>query len=177
MARGLTVAAAAQIAAARLTFAVFFEGVFTTGTLRLWSGIGPIDWNGVTWTGAGKLLGVSPIQEGSDVAAVGFSVTLTGDATDILSLILSAARQGYAGRVWLGFLNSAGAIIADPFKAFEGRFDVPEILDAGEQATIQAKYESRLIDLDRARVRRYTPEDQKLDYPDDEGFGFVASLQ
>lgn len=177
MSRGLTAGALAEIGASRLRPVVFYEGVFSTGTLRLWSGIGPVSWNGQTWTGAGKLLGLAPIQEASEVGAVGFAVSLTGDATDIISLNLSAARQGYAGRVWLAFLDATGAIIADPFKSFEGRFDVPEIVDAGEQATIEARYESRLIDLDRARVRRYTAEDQKLDYPDDLGFDFVTTLQ
>ena len=35
----------------------------------------------------------------------------------------------------------------------------------------------RLIDLDRSRARRFTSEDQKIDYPDDKGLEMVASLQ
>jgi hypothetical protein len=80
------------------------------------------------------------------------------------------------GKVWIGFFDSAGALIADPYLAFQGRFDVPDILDAGEQATISARYESRLADLDRPRERRYTDEDQSLDYPTDPGFEFVTRL-
>ena len=34
-----------------------------------------------------------------------------------------------------------------------------------------------LIDLNRSRVRRYTNEDQQIDYPTDVGFEYVQSLQ
>jgi hypothetical protein len=37
--------------------------------------------------------------------------------------------------------------------------------------------ESRLIDLERSRERRYTSEDQKIDYPNDKGLEFIADLQ
>ena len=37
--------------------------------------------------------------------------------------------------------------------------------------------ESKLIDLERSRARRYTSEDQKIDYPDDKGLDFIADLQ
>lgn len=177
MARDLSGAVATAVAAATVRPVVFYEGVFATGTLRLWSGVGPFQWNGQTWTGAGEMLDVSPIEELSDVRAAAFHVSLSGDAGAILSINLGAARNGLPGKVWIGFFDAAGALIVDPFLAFQGRFDVPEILDEGARASIQARYESRLIDLDRPRIRRYTDEDQRLDYPNDPGFEFVPALQ
>ena len=55
--------------------------------------------------------------------------------------------------------------------------DVMSIQESGEQATINITGESRLIDLEIARERRYTSEDQKIDFPDDKGLEFVADLQ
>jgi hypothetical protein len=55
--------------------------------------------------------------------------------------------------------------------------DVMTIEDAGATANINVTAESRLIDLDRSRARRFTSEDQKIDYPDDKGLEMVASLQ
>ena len=55
--------------------------------------------------------------------------------------------------------------------------DVMTIEDAGATATINVSAESRLIDLDRSRTRRFTSEDQKIDYPNDKGLEMVASLQ
>ena len=37
--------------------------------------------------------------------------------------------------------------------------------------------ESRLIDLDVTRERRYTDADQKIDFPDDKGLEFIADIQ
>lgn len=177
MSRSLTASMLAAILAGTVKPAIFYEGVYSSGTLRLWSGVGPIDWNGSTWTGAGNLISLSPISEVSDVNAIGFVVSLAGDADAIAALNLTAARQGLAGTVWLGAFDSAGAIIADPTKAFAGRLDKTDIDDRGDMSTISVSYESRLIDLDKTRERRYTDEDQQIDYPGDLGFEFVNSLQ
>lgn len=177
MARELTAAVAAALTAGTIRPVFFYEGVYSSGTLRLWSGVNDYTWNGQVWAGAGEMLGVSAIEEQSDVRASGFSVSLTADSAIILALNLSAVRQGLAGRVWMGVFDAAGVLIVDPFKCFEGRLDAPDILLEGARATVQVKYESRLIDLDRARERRYTQEDQQIDYPADLGFEFVPGLQ
>jgi len=70
-----------------------------------------------------------------------------------------------------------GALVADPAIAFAGRLDVPEIDDNGQTATITISYESRLVDLERPRERRYTHEDQQIDYSGDLGFEYVAAIQ
>jgi len=175
--RDLTGAYQTAIAGDRLKIALFYEGEFTTGTLRLWTGVGPLDWNGHTWTGAGHMLALTTIQETTDVRATGLTATLSGLPVSLLSAVLLNARRGYAGTVWLGLFDAAGALIADPAVAFKGRLDVPSI-DADESTcTISVSYESRLIDLERARDRRYTNEDQAIDYPLDLGFEYVPSIQ
>ena len=41
---------------------IFFEGVFASGTERLWPGLGEIAWNGQTWQGAGVLMGIGAVE-------------------------------------------------------------------------------------------------------------------
>lgn len=72
-------------------------------------------------------------------------------------------------------INEAG-IVADPVELKRGKFDVVVLKNSGRECTIQAVYEDRLVDLEKPRIRRWTPEDQKRDYPDDEGFSEVAAL-
>jgi hypothetical protein len=121
MARNLTDAVAAAAHAALVRPRIFYEGEFASGTLNLWSGIGPIDWDGKTWTGAGQMLGIGMIGETSELRAVGFEVSLSGEATAMLSANLGNARQGLPGMVWLGFME-------------------PEIVDFDfTQATLQAQ--------------------------------------
>lgn len=177
MSRGLTAAMLAAVLAGTVRPVLFYQGEFSTGTLRLTSAARDISWNGQTWVGAGSMLEVSPVEEASDIRAVNFSVSLSGEFAAILSIALGAVRQGYPGSVWLGAFDAAGALIADPFKAFSGRLDVPDVLDDGAICRITVSYESRLIDLERVRARRYTPEDQAIDYPTDLGFDYVPSLQ
>jgi hypothetical protein len=68
-------------------------------------------------------------------------------------------------------------VIADPYPLRRGRFDVAPIARDGETMTIRARYEDRLIDLERPRERRYTREDQQLRLAGDKGFDQVPELQ
>jgi hypothetical protein len=176
MARDLTAGVITQLQAASVEVGILFEGEFASGWVRLWSGIGTLSWDSKTWTGTGNLLGISGIDETAEVRASGMTVSLSGVPSDLLSAALGDARSGRIGRVYLAFF-SGGSIVADPILQFEGRLDVPAIEDGPETATISISYESELIDLERARERRYTPEDQAIDFPGDLGFDYVASLQ
>jgi len=173
--RDLTASVLTALADPMVRPAIFFAGEFASGTLRLWSGIGDIDWAGERWTGAGNLMSMTAIAETADSRAAGMSCSLANISVN-LSLVLAEARQGKPGRVWLALMDSSGQIIGDPALAFQGRLDVPTI-DEGGQGGITISYESRLIDLERARERRYTSEDQRIDYPDDLGFDFVPAIQ
>jgi hypothetical protein len=176
MARDLTAGVITQLQAASVEVGLLFEGEFASGWVRLWSGIGNLSWDSKTWNGVGTLLGISAIDETNEVRASGLTVSLSGIPSDLLAAALGDARSGKTGRVYLAFF-SGGAVVADPVLQFQGRLDVPAIEDGPTTATISISYESELIDLERPRERRYTPEDQSIDYPGDLGFDYVAALQ
>lgn len=104
MARDLSARLLAQVSAAALRPVLFYEGHFSTGVLRLWSGVGTKRWNGLDWTGAGHLLSVSEIEETAEIRAAGTTVSLSGMDPSIISAALAAARQGLPGTVWIGAL-------------------------------------------------------------------------
>lgn len=157
--------------------AIFLEGEFATGWGRWWSGLGEFAWNGYTWLGLGGLVKVSPISESTSVKAQGFSIDLSGQSSANLSLALQSCRQGKIGRVYLGALTAAGALVGTPYLVKQGKLDVAGGTDDGQSAVITVSYEDRLIDLERPREWRYTTESQRQFYPDDLGFEFVPSLQ
>jgi len=167
----------AMIVAAAQRPVMFYEGEFSGGTLRLWTGVGTISWNSQTWTGAGNLLSVGEIQETTEIRASGTTVSLNGLNSSLIAVALAQCRQGLSGRVWLGGLDASGAVIADPFMAFEGRLDVPEISDEGETCNVSVSYEGRLILLERPKERRVTHEDQQIDYPGDLFREYIAGMQ
>jgi hypothetical protein len=55
--------------------------------------------------------------------------------------------------------------------------DVLKINEQAETSTIELAVENRLISFDRANERRYTHEDQQIDYAGDLGFEFIPDLQ
>lgn len=177
MARALTAGMLSAMASGTLRPLFLYEGEFSGGTVRLFTGHGTLSWNGNTWTGAGHLLGISAITEVADLRAVNFTVSLNGEISSLITVALSQVRRGKPGSVWLGLLDDAGALIADPFLCFAGRSDKPDIVPDPAHTVISVSYESRLIDAARRRERRYTSEDQQIDYPGDLGFDYVPSLQ
>jgi hypothetical protein len=163
--------------------ALFYEGEFlASGSpdaqfLRLWTGVGSIVWDSKTWTGGGQLLKISPIAESGRIQAQGFEVTVSGMPSDKISLALQSVQKNRAGRLWLGLINSAGAVVADPYLLKRGRFEMIPIEDDGTNATITARYTDRLETLQQPRERRYTHEDQQLRAAGDLGFQYVEQLQ
>ncbi len=177
MSRNLPVNFLAALNSTVLRPALFFKGTFGDGDLRLWSGLGAITALGEEYVGAGTLLGISTIDETGDVVASGTSLSLSGVPSELVSAALDEVRQGLPGRIYLGLMNEVGALVDDPVLLFAGRIDVPEIADDEQTCTITISYESRLIDLTRAREWRYTDESQKALYPGDRGFEYVTGIQ
>lgn len=148
-----------------------------SGDVLMWSGLGDLVWQGRTYLGAGNLGGISAIGETTETSAKGLTLTLSGVPSDLVATALSETRQGLPAKVWLGCLTATGVMVDDPILLFGGLTDVPMVEDGAETCSVSITAESRLIDLERPRVRRYTPEDQHIDYPGDKGFDYVSGLQ
>jgi len=175
MTRSITSNMLTQFSAKEVELFLALKLNFDSGTIALWTGYGDITFGSQSYTGAGTLLGFSTVEETSEIAARGAQVTLDGIETSIVSLALQEPYQGRKALIYLGALSS-GAVVADPTLIFDGRMDVMTIEDSGDTCTISLTLESRLIDLERSRVRRYTTEDQKVNFSNDKGFDYVADL-
>lgn len=177
MARNLTAGLLAEILKQRLNPVFFVELQTAAGFVRVWSGAGTISWNGQSWTGVGKFGAVSAMGETAEVQAEGVKLLLSGIPSDMVTTAFTDLRQGLPVKIYFGAVDDSGAVIADPYLSFSGRVDACDFVEAGQTATLQISCESRLIDLKRARARRYTHEDQQIDFPGDLGFEYVAQLQ
>lgn len=155
---------------------VFFavEMFFDTETVRFWTGVGQATIDGNTYTGTGQLLGISDIEETTEIAAKGATLTLSGIPSDLLSLALSEPYQGRICKMYFGVGDPPFTSLTE---VFAGYMDEMNIDEGPEYATIELKVENKLVDLERQRVRRYTSEYQKSQYPSDKGFDFVDSIQ
>ena len=144
--------------------------------LYLWSGFGDLTFNGKNYLGVGNLLSISAVDESTDLTATGASIVLSGIQSPLLAIARDEDYQGRPITIYLGALDDTGDLIASPTVLFSGFMDVMTISEAGETSTISVTAENKLIAFDRSYVRRYTAEDQKIDYPNDMGFEFVAKI-
>ena len=145
-----------------------------SGALRIWNGYGDLTIDGDVYTGGGSLISVSSVEESAEIGAKGISIMLTGLSSIVLSAALSENYQYRIVNVYVGAITSG---TVSSYKVFSGRMDVMTIGEEGETCIITLTAESRLIDLERPRLRRWTSEDQKGLDPTDKGFEFVNSLQ
>jgi hypothetical protein len=149
---------------------------FDSGALNLWNGIGDLTVSGVDYVGAGTLLQISSMKESADLAANGMNVTLSGITEPLISKARDEDYQGRELKILLGAMDSTNSVISSPVIIFNGFMDTMSIQDGAETATITVAVENRLIEFQRSRIRRYTAEDQKIDYPTDKGLEFVAEI-
>jgi len=176
-------------------FAIELE--FDSGPLRLWTGVGTLVFEGVSYTGTGNLLDVSSIEETTEIAVRGATITLSGMPSEVISLALQSPYQGRVCKIYFGMFSKgslqkedgAYILLEDGGKIqlelqetgltqiFSGYMDEMNIDEGPDYGTIELKVENKLIDLERARTRRYTSEYQKSVYPGDLGLDFVESLQ
>lgn len=177
MSRGATTAFKTAAAAGKVSPALIAALDFSSGFVRVWSGIGNLSWGGNTYTGIGDLGGVSPVQESAEVRSSGLEFTLNGIPSSMVTKILADGYRGRPAKLWLGLFDSSSALIADPLLLFSGRMDQCSLEDSGETASIKIAVESRLVDLQRPRERRYTDEDQQSLFAGDLGLEFVAGMQ
>lgn len=151
---------------------------FDSGTVRMWNGWGDITAGGYVWTGTGTLLEIGTAEETSEVRAAGMQLTFSGIPSAWLSTMLAEDYQGRTVKFYVGALDTSdGSVVSTPVLIYRGKLDVVVIDDEGETASIAATVESSLIQLEHARRRRYTDNDQRAFYPNDGGFKFVAAIQ
>lgn len=167
----------AQITGQYLRPAFFFVAHFLSGDVFLWSGLGPIEWDGHTWEGIGALGQISTLEESADLKANNASFTLSGIPNEFIAQAIGETKQGYPVTLWFGCVGDGGDVMASPVKSFAGRMDVVTIEEGSATSSIIITVESVLVDLQRSRLRNYTHEDQQIDFPGDLGFEYVPGLQ
>jgi len=182
--------------------------IIQSGNLYFWTGLGEISHGGNTYTGAGQFLTVSNITETADLRAAGATITLSGLPQEVVALALQQPYQGRICRIKFGMVNANrnrtitedGIAITledtgdvdssegDPvvmIDLFVGYMDQMNISENPEEASISLSVENKLVDLQRAKVTRYTSEYQKKKYRDafpsasdeDRAFDFINELQ
>ena len=173
---------------------------FDTPTLNFWTGLGDLTVDSGTYTGTGRLLQISELSETAEISAQGATLTLSAIPSELISLALTEPYQGRLCQIFFGAIDANRQYLVaedgtyilaedtsridlstgDPneiVEVFSGYMDQMNIEEGAETSTIGLSVESKLIDLERPRVFRYTDANQKARFPNDKGFEFVEDLQ
>jgi len=177
MSRSLVTAFKNQTLAASLSPVVFALLDFQGGAVRVWNGLGTRSWASNNYTGVGHLGSISTIEETADIRANSVTLALSGVPSSLISTVLGDNYSGRDVKIWIGALDAAGAIVADPNLRFSGRMSNVEIDEGPDTAVIKVLAESKLADLQRSRERRYTHEDQQIDFAGDLGLQLMPTAQ
>ena len=156
---------------------VLVELDFASGPFRAWTGLGQLNWAGKVFEGVGSIGAVGEVEETVELRAVRLTLALSPVPQEVVDIAL--AERSFRlrpARLWGALLDAEGAFIADPFPLWAGLMDTMEVTD-GAEPRVALTCESRLVDLERAEVRRYTDADQQAEYPGDRFFEYVPALQ
>jgi hypothetical protein len=168
--------------------------------LYFWTGLGDLTTGGITYAGTGQFLAISEMEETAEIAARGATITLSGIPSNLISLALTEPYQGRKCKIMFGAIDAnriylkaedgtyilredSGRIditegdVTPVVELFTGYIDQMNIDEGPDTSTIVLAIESRLIDLERERIFRYTDQNQKARFPNDKGLEFVEDLQ
>jgi len=174
---GMEFVALAQEVKPLILVEALFDSNAPTSYIYLWNGIGDLAHDSKTYLGAGELLSISSIEETVELRASGITLQLSGIGDPLLSKAKTEDYQGRELTVKLGAFSATNTIVTDPIIVFSGFMDTMTIQDDGTTGTIALTVENRLIEFEKARVRRFTDNDQRIDYPNDDGLEYVSQIQ
>ena len=157
-----------------------FQIAFDTQTLYLYTGVGELTIGGNTYRGVGTVLNFDNVEESSDIGAKNVTLTLSGIPSTNLSLALTEPYQGREVTILFGIRNAnllflgsedgefilteAGVLIdfSDTgldndasSTLFVGYLDQMDINEGVEFSSITVRLESKLLELNRAKVLRH----------------------
>ena len=147
---------------------------FQAGVVRVWTGIGNLVYGGNTYTGVGEFGSVSTIAETTDLRANGVSFQLNGWPSSLLSTILAETYHGRDVTLLLATFDSSMVMSGTPLTVFQGKTDAISLHMTPEGCSITVNAESRAIDFLRNLERRYTHQDQQINFPADTAFIYMS---
>src|SRR5262249_26894251 len=112
---------------------LLLEFDFSGGTVRTWTGLGNLTWNGNTYLGTGILLKVGTMGDTKAIAAKQFEFTLGGVDSSMLALVMTEQYQGRGARMYLGAVVNN---VAYASQIYGGTMDPIKRDDTGSTATI-----------------------------------------
>lgn len=198
--RDLTPEMVAEFSGQSVQPVLMAEFFFDSQTIGMFTGYGTLQWGDKEFLGGGNFIGLSPMEETQELEAKGVVLSLNGIPSNLVALALNENVKNRPVRIYLASIDTQrrvatedepGAVLTEggdyvllennlidsPYQIFSGLMDVMEFADSGDTADIRVTAENILLIGQRAKLSRYTDEEQRKRFPDDRGLEFINRLQ
>ena len=136
------------------------------------SNIGTLTYAGNDYLGVGDLGAIGGLEETEALQPSPITLELSGVVSTHIAEALNAGNYGESIEIYLGYL-SEGALVDDPVPLAAGTFEHAEI-ELGERTNkVVITMQHDLARLELKNGRRWTDEDQQVDFPGDEFFSMM----
>ena len=146
------------------------------GTMRLWTGVGKLTYQGNEWTGSGSLVQISEIEERSEpvVNRVIFQIKGVQLDADAMNMVGAPAKRIPLNVYW-ALVDDRQQIVPDPILKFIGFADPPSFHDDEDgMRTIELPVEGALYNLLKPIGTELSHEEQSSRFPGDTGLSRMA---
>ena len=176
MARPFT-ARMADAILARRPLALLAQIDHPLGVRYFWTGIGELEYNGVTWTGLGTLGKIAPIKYSTELAIQELQFEVSGIPLEDSEWLSNDIRNRVA-YAWLAAIGIDGQIVRDPKQIVSAELDYPKYQASDDgSVNIQLIARSGFYSLERALDEVHSAEDQRRLYSGDSGCDLIPKLQ
>lgn len=178
MSRPLDANVVAQATAGLARFGLLAELYYDDLTLRLASTPMNVVWGANTYIGLGQLISIDPVEETAELKAMSFVGRLSGVPADKVSLALNENIQGRLAVFYLAAFDTGWQLLGNPGNSvwLRAQMDSQKIKVSGATAVIEITMRNRLAAWDEPNIQRYTDDDQKVLFPADNFFEFIAQM-
>jgi len=128
----------------------------------------------VTYSASDFILGISNINEQTDVGKSSITLSLSGADQTFISLVLNENVVNDNVDIFRGFLNDSNSLIADPFLIYKGKIDTFTIQEKDNESIVNLSIVSHWADFDKKNGRKTNNTSQQRFFSTDVGMDFSS---
>lgn len=133
------------------------------------------NFNGTEFLALGNLGSISGLDEAGDNSPMMYAVTLSGIPDELLEAATQLNYLNHEATTWMLLLDEDHQVIGTPILWFKGLTDGAQV-NYGSISSVTIQVRDRRADWQRARIERYTDQDQQRKHPGDRFFEFVSEV-
>ena len=145
--------------------------------VRVWTGVGDIQYMGETWIGAAHVGSIEPIKESATIKAESVRLTLNCVPDIDLSELKNEEYKGRQAEIYYCLMEeSCNEVIASDL-GFCGEMDAMRLKYGDRGRSIEITVVNDLVRLKKSWALMHTDSDQRRLHPDDTSHRFIHAIQ